>query len=195
MNTPRLAHISISIFRRRSVLFCESMLLPHISSSVGIVYLFVCPRQRVQEKHKKKGRETTHFFSDVCLRLVSWIVNTHTQFFPRLSSYIIRTKEKNGLMENVCAFTRRQREKKEKRRSRRRRRRREKDTHTPETRMAALVLGLKKRKGTSKLVFSTSRGKERYEWIPFFLSLCFSFVLARHNSIASDNKISQWKEE
>jgi hypothetical protein len=65
MNTPRLAHISISIFRRRrrrSVLFCESMPLPHISSSVVIVYLFVCPRQRVQEKHEKKGRDYPFLF-------------------------------------------------------------------------------------------------------------------------------------
>jgi hypothetical protein len=85
-------------------------------------------------------------------------------------------------MENVGAFTRRQREKKKKKAKKE-----EGYTHTPETRMAALVLGLKKRKATSKLVFSTSREKERYE--------CFSFVLARHNSIASDNKISQWKDE
>ena len=68
MNTSRLAHISISIFRH-----CRSLLFSVDAASYFLVgrhrlSFFVCPRQRVQEKHKKtRERERDYPFLSLCL--------------------------------------------------------------------------------------------------------------------------------
>ena len=94
MNTSRLAHISISIFR-----LCRSRLFSVDAASYFLagrrrLSFFACARDRVQEKHKKREGETTHFFPYVCLRLVSWIVNT--QFFPSSPIVYHQNEQKTG---------------------------------------------------------------------------------------------------
>jgi hypothetical protein len=106
MNTSRLAHISISIFRH-----CRSLLFSVDAASYFLVgrhrlSFFVCPRYRVQEKHKKneRGRLPISFLMSVFVSYLG-VVNTHTVFFPRLPSYIIRTNKKLVDEECVCVHT------------------------------------------------------------------------------------------
>jgi hypothetical protein len=133
MNTSRLAHISISIFHH-----CRSLLFSVDAASYFLVgrhrLSFLCARDREFRKNIKKEKETTHFFPYVCLRLVSWSgEHTYTVFFlvsRRISSE--RTK-KLGDEECVCVHTHTKKKKKE--------------GYTPESRMAVVVLGLKKARG------------------------------------------------
>lgn len=104
MNISHLAHISISIFCR-----CRSPLFSVDAASyflVGrhIVYLFLCPRQKVQKKNiKKRERETetesTHCFPYVCLRLISWnSEHIHSVF----SLVVYHQNEQKNLIDEKC---------------------------------------------------------------------------------------------
>ena len=106
MNTSRLAHISISIFRH-----CRSVLFSVETASYFLVgrhrLSFLCARDREFRKNiKKRERLPISFLMSVFGSYLG-VVNTHTHsFFPRLPSYIIRTnKKKLADEECVCVHT------------------------------------------------------------------------------------------
>ena len=118
MNTPRLAHISISIFRHcRSVLFSvdAASYFPASVVFASIIFLYARDREFRKNIKNEKGRESLpiSFLMSVFVSYLG-VVNTHTHtVFSLISHRISSERTKNWVMKNVCAFTRIQRKKKE----------------------------------------------------------------------------------
>ncbi len=112
--TLLVSHISLYPSFVVVVHFCSQSMLPHISSPVVIVYLFLCARDREFRKNIKKRERARLPISFLMSVSYLGVVNTHTVFSlvsHRISSE--RTKKTEWCRMCVCVHTHTKRKKEE----------------------------------------------------------------------------------